>query len=95
MPAKEGEVTRTQGVGLGAVQGPSQGQRAHLGPPVGPSPECIALRTVVLRTPPDAWFGKKRMVGVTGHLTAWRGKKHASGVFFFLSEGKSKQPGEG
>lgn len=56
-------------MGLGAVQSPSQGQRAHLGPPVGPSPECSALRTVVLRTPPDAWFGKKRMVAVTWHLT--------------------------
>lgn len=30
----------------------------HLGPPVGPSPEHAALRTV-LRASPAAWFGKK------------------------------------
>lgn len=41
-----------------ATMGERPAQWPHLGPPVGPSPEPAALRTV-LRAPPAAWFGKK------------------------------------
>lgn len=75
-----GEVTRRQGRVCASAGGP------HLGPPVGPSPERSALRTVVLRTSPDTWFGKKRRkVGV------WRGKKSTQEY----SEEKSKPCREG
>lgn len=62
---RTGLVPAREGGDQEAVQGLGQGWGPHLGPPVGPSPECVALRTVVLRTSPDTWFGKKRRkVGV-------------------------------
>lgn len=60
-PAGEGsEVPRHRrgGTARRAAVGGRPGRRPHLGPPVGPSPERAALRTV-LRASPAAWFGKK------------------------------------
>lgn len=87
--AREDRAGACQGGGSDpeAVQGLCQGWGPHLGPPVGPSPERVALRTVVLRTSPDTWFGKKRRtVGV------WKGKKSTQEclefIYFFTFRGK-------
>lgn len=50
------------------------GQRPHLGPPVGPSPECAALRAV-LRASPAAWL-ERNEEGRHGLVSCvWRGKR--------------------
>lgn len=66
----QGNEGRGRGCGAGPRRGAVAG--AHLCPPVGPPPERTALGTVVLRTPPDAWFGKKEWRGAASPLTAWR-----------------------
>jgi hypothetical protein len=43
----------------------------HLGSPVGPPPECTALRARVLGSSPATWFGKS---GEYGMSSAWEGE---------------------
>lgn len=74
LPAGEGTPDPQHRRGDKGGAGRWPGQRPHLGPPVGPSPECAALRAV-LRASPAAWL-ERNEEGRRGLVSCvWRGKR--------------------